>query len=684
MENKPSEDTAPKEDLWWYRKTRRGWVKEKVTEKEENKAARVQSNSEKGGGDRLVRNDEDNFEDVADSSATQTESSSRTSRSASPRNAHASLESEGDQSGKAKRKKRKNHKRKTAQVPLSSYALGAAIREAKANYGADPIKQLQSVAEIFIKHYHNSEVAFHKTLQEQPLQKVADMPLDSVPREVVEQAMAFYKEFSLPILHNFWRTLVDAMFDDLPESPTFPAQEPNVGLLMSLALVLRALPVVAMMHSETILQDNARYTSPERLPYLLWMLAQAAIGDVSVGVAVWVRVLLPRVLGTQRSSKKNRALPKLADESAAAVLGFLDLCLAAVQPPDEPEELNLRGYPKWNAGTVALGPEENALVHGAQQGIRWTSAKGKCIIEPVVPPAALDAIVRLTFQSKPVLSAKNNARLHRQYERLQDLAIQGIANGAVSLPELVRLSLEAAAGAAKGGPAAEPLIVEEAARTLVKCLISASSATTDAWQASSGRQLLGSAAVLQHLAANLPLQLDNAEGHQIVLDLVQALQQKYSQMVASGKAPLVAAAQTADGACDAVKAKMTRKTGGTRLAVLGAFVLAGGSLMAAIALSQTKPVQDFASQSDSALIRAAVTGLSTVAEQLPPTMLHLAEEAGGLAESLHEKVHPLFEHVHDALDGAYDFVAAYSVQGLQAASMVQQTVSARIHNLIAS
>ena len=64
-------------------------------------------------------------------------------------------------------------------------------------------------------------------------------------------------------------------------------------------------------------------------------------------------------------------------------------------------------------------------MQGAQEGIRWTSAKGKRIVEPVVPPAALDIIVRLTFRSKPVLSAKNNARLHRQYERLQDLAIEG-------------------------------------------------------------------------------------------------------------------------------------------------------------------------------------------------------------------------------------------------------------------
>lgn len=58
-------------------------------------------------------------------------------------------------------------------------------------------------------------------------------------------------------------------------------------------------------------------------------------------------------------------------------------------------------------------------------------------------------------------------------------------------------------------------------------------------------------------------------------------------------------------------------------------------------------------------------------------------QAGGLAESVYEKVQPLYEQIHDALDGAYDVVAAYSVQGLQAASIVQQTISARIHGLIA-
>lgn len=182
MENTPSEDKAPKEDQFWYRKTRRGWVKDKEPQRKEKKGKRVQSNSENGGGDQLVRSDRDKFDDVAESCATRTESSSQTSRSASPSNAHASTETEGDIPGKAKRKKRKNQKRKTAQrqAPLTSDALHAAIREARAIYGGDPSNQLQAVAEVFIKHYHNSKTAFHTTLQEQPLYKVYVTDFDAV------------------------------------------------------------------------------------------------------------------------------------------------------------------------------------------------------------------------------------------------------------------------------------------------------------------------------------------------------------------------------------------------------------------------------------------------------------------------------------------------------------------------
>ena len=48
-----------------------------------------------------------------------------------------------------------------------------------------------------------------------------------------------------------------------------------MGLLVSVALVLRAVPVVALLLSENLLEGNARYSSPQRMPFLLWTLGQA-------------------------------------------------------------------------------------------------------------------------------------------------------------------------------------------------------------------------------------------------------------------------------------------------------------------------------------------------------------------------------------------------------------------------
>ena len=50
----------------------------------------------------------------------------------------------------------------------------------------------------------------------------------------------------------------------------------QVGLLTMLALTLRASPAAAVLASEQLLQAGKRFTSPARLPLLLWALNQAA------------------------------------------------------------------------------------------------------------------------------------------------------------------------------------------------------------------------------------------------------------------------------------------------------------------------------------------------------------------------------------------------------------------------
>ena len=47
-------------------------------------------------------------------------------------------------------------------------------------------------------------------------------------------------------------------------------------MLVALALVLRAKPLLALRLSERVLAGGQQYTSQQRLPFLLWALSQAS------------------------------------------------------------------------------------------------------------------------------------------------------------------------------------------------------------------------------------------------------------------------------------------------------------------------------------------------------------------------------------------------------------------------
>jgi hypothetical protein len=48
--------------------------------------------------------------------------------------------------------------------------------------------------------------------------QAADVPLESVSSEVVKRALTFFRQFDLPTLSAFARTLVDAVFSTIPDS----------------------------------------------------------------------------------------------------------------------------------------------------------------------------------------------------------------------------------------------------------------------------------------------------------------------------------------------------------------------------------------------------------------------------------------------------------------------------------
>lgn len=54
------------------------------------------------------------------------------------------------------------------------------------------------------------------------------------------------------------------------------ARSGQVGVLIAVALVLRAQPLLALHLSGKVQTAGQRYTSPQRLPFLLWALSQAS------------------------------------------------------------------------------------------------------------------------------------------------------------------------------------------------------------------------------------------------------------------------------------------------------------------------------------------------------------------------------------------------------------------------
>ena len=89
---------------------------------------------------------------------------------------------------------------------------------------------------------------------------------------------------------------------------------------------------------------------------------------------------------------------------------------------------------------------------------------GKPLVEPVVPMAAIDAIVRTSFAAEPNSGpAAARARLLHHYEELRELALAGVAAGHNRVQDAVRLALDTAAAGSDAGSAGD--VVEVVSRT---------------------------------------------------------------------------------------------------------------------------------------------------------------------------------------------------------------------------
>ncbi|KAJ8770075.1 hypothetical protein K2173_010120 [Erythroxylum novogranatense] len=299
------------------------------------------------------------------------------------------IEKVGEKKPKQKKPKKPKVTVAEAAAKIDASDLAAFLAEISASYEGQQEIQLMRFADYFGRAFSavsSAQFPWMKIFRESTIAKIADIPLSHISDTVYKTSADWVNNHSIESLSSFVIWALDSILADLAaqqagskgskKSVQQSSSKSQVAIFAVLAIVLRRKPD-ALVNILTTLRDNAKYQGQDKLPVVVWVVAQALQGDLAVGLYSWSRNLLPIVSG-KGSNPQSR-----------------DLILQLVE--------KILSSPK--ARTI--------LVNGAVR-------KG----ERLMPPSALEILMRVTF---PASSARVKAteRFEAVYPTLREVSLAG-------------------------------------------------------------------------------------------------------------------------------------------------------------------------------------------------------------------------------------------------------------------
>ncbi|CAH8308496.1 unnamed protein product [Eruca vesicaria subsp. sativa] len=333
----------------------------------------------------------------------------------------------------AKKKKPKKEKKPKVSLPeaaakIDPSNLEAFLIEASESYASQPEIQLMRFADYFgraLSGVCSVQFPWVKMFKESPLSKLIDVPLSHIPEPVYKTSVDWINQRPIEALGSFVLWAFDCILTDLAAhqggvkggkkgAQQHTSSKSQVAIFVALAMVLRRKPD-ALTNVLPTLRENPKYQGQDKLPVLVWMMAQASQGDLSVGLLSWAHNLLP-VAGSKSCNPQSR-----------------DLILQLVE--------KISSNPK--ARTI--------LVSGAVR-------KG----ERLIPPPSFETLVRLTF---PASSARVKAteRFEAVYPLLKEVALAG-APGSKAMKQVTQ---QIFTSALKLGGEGNPVLAKEASAVAI-------------------------------------------------------------------------------------------------------------------------------------------------------------------------------------------------------------------------
>ncbi|KFK44407.1 hypothetical protein AALP_AA1G253100 [Arabis alpina] len=428
-------------------------------------------------------------------------------------------------------KKVKPKKEKKPKVTLAEAAskidasnLAAFLVEATESYASQADIQLMRFADYFGRALSGvSSVHFPwvKTFKESPLSKLIDIPLSHIPEDVYKTSADWINQRPVEALGHFVLWGLDCILADLAvqqggvkggkKGAQHASSKSQVAIFVVVAMVLRKKPD-ALTNILPTLRENPKYQGQDKLPVIVWMMAQASQGDISVGLSSWAHNLLP-VVSSKSCNPQSR-----------------DLILQLVE--------RILSNPK--ARTI--------LVNGAVR-------KG----ERLIPPPSFEILVRLTFPSSSA-RVKATERFEAIYPVLKEVSLAG-APGSKAMKQVAQQIFTSALKAAGEG---NPVLAKEAAAIAIWAL----SQNVDCckhWENLYNDNLEASVAVLKKLIDEWKERsVKLTPGETLTLNLtMKSLRQKNEEALADGGASGASHSlyKDADKCCKVISGKLSSGSG---------------------------------------------------------------------------------------------------------------------------
>ncbi|KAF3493647.1 hypothetical protein DY000_02058372, partial [Brassica cretica] len=261
-----------------------------------------------------------------------------------------------------------------------------------------PAKQM-----LKLIHYYGiqlSQVSFQwvKMFQDYPLSKLIHVPLSLIPKPVYEKTVDFINVLPFEtILPGVVLWASDFILTEWPRVVVKVEQDKSkVAAFVVLAMVLRTRPdALTLVLPE--LRESPTYQGQDKLPVIIWMMAQASQGDLCAGLYSWVRNLLPLVANNKDYS---------SSQSTHLILQFVEMILSS-------------------------NPEARAvLLNGAVRHGEW-----------LIPPCPFEMLVRLTFPAR--VEEATTERFQAIYPLLKEVAL-ALDTSADALKQIFTFSLKLA------------------------------------------------------------------------------------------------------------------------------------------------------------------------------------------------------------------------------------------------